>query len=30
VAAVTKRVNGGDIGLLDREKHFNEYNNLLA
>lgn len=30
VAAVTKRVNGGDIGLADRQKHFNEYNNLLA
>jgi putative chitinase len=30
VAAVTKRVNGGHIGLADRQKHFNEYNNLLA
>jgi putative chitinase len=29
VTAVTKRVNGGTIGLLDRIKHFNEYYNLL-
>ena len=30
VAAVTKRVNGGTIGLADRQKHFNEYKHLLA
>jgi putative chitinase len=29
VTKVTKRVNGGVIGLADRIKHFNEYNNLL-
>ena len=29
VTKVTKRVNGGTIGLPDRIKHFNEYNNLL-
>jgi len=29
VTAVTKRVNGGIIGLPDRIKHFNEYYNLL-
>ena len=29
VTAVTKRVNGGTIGLADRVKHFNEYYNLL-
>lgn len=29
VTAVTKRVNGGTIGLTDRLKHFNEYYNLL-
>lgn len=29
VTAVTKRVNGGTIGLADRQKHFNEYWNLL-
>lgn len=30
VAAVTKRVNGGTIGLADRQKHFNEYKHLLS
>ena len=29
VTAVTKRVNGGTIGLSDRVKHFSEYYNLL-
>jgi|694.fasta_scaffold05084_13 putative chitinase len=29
VTAVTKRVNGGTIGLVDRVKHFKEYYNLL-
>jgi putative chitinase len=29
VTAVTKRVNGGTIGLSQRIKHFNEYYNLL-
>lgn len=29
VTAVTKRVNGGTIGLADRLNHFNEYYNLL-
>ena len=29
VTSVTKRVNGGIIGLADRIKHFNEYYNLL-
>jgi putative chitinase len=30
VTKVTKRVNGGTIGLADRLKHFNEYYKLLA
>jgi putative chitinase len=30
VTAVTKRVNGGTIGLPDRIKHFQEYYHLLA
>jgi putative chitinase len=30
VTAVTKRVNGGTIGLPDRIKHFREYYNLLT
>lgn len=30
VTAVTKRVNGGTIGLADRVKHFNEYYKLLV
>lgn len=29
VSAVTKRVNGGQIGISDRIRHFNEYYNLL-
>lgn len=29
VTAVTKRVNGGTIGLADRIKHFKEYHSLL-
>jgi putative chitinase len=29
VAKITKRVNGGIIGLPDRIKHFNEFHNLL-
>jgi len=29
ITAVTKRVNGGTIGINDRIKHFNEYYNLL-
>ena len=29
VTKVTKRVNGGTIGLADRLKHFNEYHALL-
>lgn len=30
VTKVTKRVNGGTIGLADRIKHFKEYHNLLV
>lgn len=30
VTSVTKRVNGGTIGLADRVKHFNEYYKLLV
>lgn len=30
VTSITKRVNGGTIGLPDRIKHFNEYYALLA
>jgi len=30
VTQITKRVNGGTIGLPDRIKHFKEYHNLLA
>lgn len=30
VTAVTKRVNGGTIGLSDRIKHFKEYHKLLS
>ena len=30
VTAITKRVNGGTIGLADRIKHFKEYYQLLA
>lgn len=30
ITAVTKRVNGGTIGLEDRIKHFNKYYSLLA
>lgn len=30
VTAITKRVNGGTIGLADRIKHFKEYHKLLA
>ena len=30
VTAVTKRVNGGTIGLADRLKHFKEYFALLS
>jgi putative chitinase len=30
VTAITKRVNGGIIGLPDRIKHFKEYHKLLA
>ena len=30
VTSITKRVNGGTIGLADRLKHFNEYYKLLS
>jgi putative chitinase len=30
VTKITKRVNGGTIGLVDRIKHFKEYYHLLA
>jgi putative chitinase len=30
VTSITKRVNGGTIGLADRIKHFKEYYHLLA
>jgi putative chitinase len=30
VTLVTKKVNGGTIGLPDRQKHFKEYYNLLS
>lgn len=30
VTKITKRVNGGTIGLADRIKHFKEYHELLA
>ena len=30
VTSITKRVNGGTIGLPDRIKHFKEYYTLLA
>jgi putative chitinase len=30
VKAITKRVNGGYIGIEDRIKHFNEYYKLLS
>jgi putative chitinase len=30
VTSITKRVNGGTIGLPDRIKHFKEYYSLLA
>jgi putative chitinase len=30
VKKVTKLVNGGDIGLADRQKHFKEYHDLLT
>ena len=29
VTAITKRVNGGTLGLADRQKHFKEYYDLL-
>jgi len=30
VTSITKRVNGGTIGLPDRIAHFNEFYKLLA
>jgi putative chitinase len=30
VTQITRRVNGGTIGLADRIKHFKEYYNLLS
>ena len=30
VTSITKRVNGGTIGLADRIKHFKEYYHLLS
>ena len=30
VTMITKRVNGGTIGLADRIKHFKEYYSLLT
>ena len=30
VTSITKRVNGGTIGLADRIKHFKEYYSLLS
>ena len=30
VTSITKRVNGGTIGIVDRIAHFNEYYKLLA
>jgi putative chitinase len=30
VLAVTKRVNGGTIGLADRQKHFDSFHSIMA
>jgi len=30
VTSITKKVNGGTIGLEDRIKHFKEYHTLLG
>jgi putative chitinase len=30
VTSITKRVNGGTIGLADRIKHFKEFHTLLG